>query len=77
MVEKARFFRCDSPRVVVLVVEGVDRGAQAGRRCGRGGDDSVAQILGGEIVQRGGCREASSDRGNVVSLIMNGLHELR
>jgi hypothetical protein len=31
------------------------------------GDESVAQILGGEIVQRCGCYQASSDRGNVVS----------
>jgi hypothetical protein len=37
----------------------------------------VTQILGGEIVQRCACHEASSDSGNVVSLIMNGLHELR
>ena len=40
-------------------------------------DESVTQILGREIVQRCGCSETSSDRGNVVSLIMNGLHQLR
>jgi hypothetical protein len=40
------------------------------------GDESVTQILGREIVQRCGCHETSSDRGNVVSLIMNCLHEL-
>jgi hypothetical protein len=40
------------------------------------GDESVTQILGGEIVQ--GCGyETSSDRGNVVSFIMSGLKELR
>jgi hypothetical protein len=37
------------------------------------GDESVSQILGGEIVQGCGCYKTSSDRGNVVSLIMNGL----
>jgi hypothetical protein len=41
------------------------------------GDESVTQIRGREIVQGYGCDEASSDRGNVVSLIMNCLHELR
>ena len=41
------------------------------------GDESVTQILGGEIAQGCGRDEASSDRGNIVSLIMNGLHELR
>jgi hypothetical protein len=40
-------------------------------------DESVTQILGREVVQRRGCYQASSDRGNVVSLIVNGLHELR
>jgi hypothetical protein len=41
------------------------------------GDESVPQILGGEIVHGCGCYETSSDRGNVVSLIMNGLQQLR
>ena len=66
-----RFRRCRG-----LGCRGVDRvltqaaGAEVG-------DETVAQILGREIVQGCGCDEASSDRGNVVSLIMNGLHELR
>jgi hypothetical protein len=41
------------------------------------GDESVAKILGGEIVQRCGCHDASSDRGDVVSLFVDLLHELR
>jgi hypothetical protein len=40
-------------------------------------DESVAQILGREIVQGWGCYETSSDRGNIVSLIMNGLPDRR
>jgi hypothetical protein len=40
------------------------------------GDDPVPQILGGEIVQR--CPgHGSSERGDVVSLIIDSLHELR
>jgi hypothetical protein len=65
------------PVRLVLVVEGGDRVPRQAAAVAGVGDDSVAQILGGEIVPGGGCREASSDRGNVVSLIMNGLHELR
>ena len=41
------------------------------------GGESVPQILGGEIVQRWRAHEASSDRGDVVSLIIDALHELR
>ena len=40
-------------------------------------DESVAKILGGETVQRCGCHDASSDRGDVVSLFVDLLHELR
>ena len=39
-------------------------------------DESVPQILGGEVVQR--CRgHGSCDRGDIVSLIIDSLHELR
>ena len=40
------------------------------------GGESVPQILGGEIVQR--CPgHGSCDRGDIVSLIIDSLHELR
>jgi len=39
--------------------------------------ESVAQVLGGEVVQRCCGHEASSDRGDIVSLIIDALHELR
>ena len=77
MAEEARAFRCDSARVVILVVEvpiGCPRRPPPKIEVS---DESVTQILGREIVQRCGCSETSSDRSNVVSLIMNGLHELR
>ena len=40
------------------------------------GGESVAQILGGEVVQR--CPgHGSCERSNIVSLIIDSLHELR
>ena len=41
------------------------------------GDESVTQMLGGRDRSGCGCYETSSDRGNIVSLIMNGLHQMQ
>ena len=40
------------------------------------GDESVTQVLGGEIIRWRRCDESSCDRGSVVSLVVYLLHEL-
>jgi hypothetical protein len=40
-------------------------------------DEAVTQVLGGKIIQRRRGQEASSDRGDVVSLLVHVLDELR
>ena len=55
---------------------GVDRGLWQVVAEVEVGGESVTQILGGEVVQR--CPgQGSSDRGDIVSLIIDSLHELR